>query len=265
MERSSKSSPNPLGKLAGSASFLAIALIFTGWIYRWHYYTYFQVEPTTLGLSAESASFAAISLLFGSPWAIVRFLGGLVLALVGILISFRALRVCSRRMEPWFERLDRRLGLGDNQREQLRLLAFLMDELVIVLWLLLMLYGLAASQGLTDARRDAMDETSTLPLITMAMPGKEAVIGRDPDKLMDNPSGLRLFGSLDVYVALLGAELNPEADGHRWRLLSEARGQLLVIPSLSAAEAGGKAPQVLVFPDSGKGDRLMILSPADGP
>jgi hypothetical protein len=99
----------------------------------------------------------------------------------------------------------------------------------------------------------------------MAMPGKEAVIGRDPDKLMDNPSGLRLFGSLDVYVALLGAELNPEADGHRWRLLSEARGQLLVIPSLSAAEAGGKAPQVLVFPDNGKGDRLMILSPAKGP
>jgi hypothetical protein len=140
----SKESASPLGKLAGSVGLLAIALLFTGWIYRWHYYTYFQIEPTSLGLSVESTSFAAFSLLFGSPWAIARFLGGLSLALVGVLISFRALRACLRRLGPGLGRMDRLLGLGGNQRQQLRLLGSLVDELVIVLWLLLVLYVLGA-------------------------------------------------------------------------------------------------------------------------
>ena len=143
-------------------------------------------------------------------------------------------------------------------------LGSLVEELVIVFWLLLLLYGLAGSQGLADARRDAVDETSTLPLITIAMPGKEAVIGRDPDQLLINPTGVRLFGSRDRYDTLLGAELNPASGGHRWRLLSDAGGQLLVFPSLPAAEVGGKAPPVLIFPDGGKGDRLIILSPVHG-
>jgi len=86
-----------------------------------------------------------------------------------------------------------------------------------VLWLLLVLYGLAAGQGLADARRDAVDDTSTLPVIAIAMAGKDAVIGRDPDQLLINPNGVRLFGSRERYDALLGAELNPVGGGRRWR------------------------------------------------
>jgi hypothetical protein len=264
MAEFSNESASPLGKLAGSVGLLAIALLFTGWIYRWHYFTYFQVEPTSLGLSVESTSFSAFSLLFGSPWAIARFLGGLGLALVGVVVTFRAMRVCRRQMGPGLGRLEQKLGLGGNQRQQLGLLASLVDELVIVLWLLLVLYGLAASQGLADARRDAVDDTSTLPVIAIAMAGKEAVIGRDPDQLLVNPSGVRLFGSRERYVALLGAELNPAEGGRRWRLLSDAGAQLLVFPSMPESEAEGKAPPVLIFPDRGKGDRLIILSPAQG-
>ena len=264
MAESSQESASPLGKLAGSVGLLAIALLFTGWIYRWHYFTYFQVEPTSMGLSVESTSFAAFSLLFGSPWAIARFLGGLGLALVGVVVTFRAMRVCRRQMGSGLERLEQRLGLGGNQRQQLRLLGSLVDELVIVLWLLLVLYWLAAGQGLADARRDAMDDTSTLPVIAIAMAGKEVVIGRDPDQLLVNPGGVRLFGSRERYDALLGTELNPVGGGRRWRLLSDAGGQLLVFPSMPALAVGGKAPPVLIFPDGGKGDRLIILSPAQG-
>ena len=254
----------PLARLVGSTGLLAAALLFTGWIYRWHYYPFFQVEPTSLGLAVESTSFAAFSLLFGSPVAMGRFLAALALALVGIGLSFRALRVARRRLGPGLARPVRRLGLGSSQLQQLRLLAFLVEEMVIVLWLLLVLYGLAARQGQADARRDSIDETSTLPLITLAMPGKDAVIGRDPDQLLVNPSGVRLLGNRDRYDALLGTELNPASRGLRWRLLSDAGGQLRVIPSLPAAAAAGKVPPVLVFADGGKGDRLMILSPAQG-
>jgi hypothetical protein len=117
-------------------------------------------------------------------------------------------------------------------------------------------------KGLADARRDATDETSTLPLITVAMAGKEAVIGRDPNQLLADPSGVRLFGSRERYDALRRADLNPTSGEWHWRLLSDAGGRLLVIPSLPASQIDGKAPVLLIFADGGKGDRIVILSPA---
>lgn len=264
MPESRSESIRPLSKIAGSVGLLAIALLFTGWIYRWHYFTYFQVDPSSLGLAVESMSMAAFSLLFRSTWSIVRFILGLVLAFAGIVVSFRAIRFCGGLLAPGIGQMVQRMGLGGEQRQQLRHLASLTDELVIVLWLLFLLYGLASSQGLADARRDAMDETSTLPVITIAMPGKQSVIGRDPDQLLVNPSGVRLFGSRERYDALLGEELNADRGNRRWRLLSDAGGRLLVIPSLPAAQMGGKAPPVLIFPDGGKGDSMVILSPAQG-
>ncbi|MFN9546690.1 MAG: hypothetical protein ACK6AD_06430 [Cyanobacteriota bacterium] len=262
MANSFEDSASPLAMLAGSVGLLAIALFFTGWMYRWHYYTFFQVEPTSLGLSVESTIIAAYAVLMGSPWAIVRLLLGLVLIGMGIALSFRASRSCRRRLLPRLRWLAGTLGLSEHQQKQLLALASLVDELVIMLWLLFLLQGLAGMQGLSDARRDAVNETSTLPVITMAMTGREAVIGRDLDQLLANPQGVRLLGSRERYEALLGSELNGQEGRATWRLLSDAGGQLLVIPSLPAAEAGGKAPPVLLFPEGGKGDRLLLLSPA---
>ena len=262
MTESQNESASPLGKLAGSIGLVAIAFVFTGWIFRWYYFTYFQVDPTSLGFPVETISIAAFSLLFRSPWSILRFIIGLGLAFAGIVVTFRAIRFSSRWLLPLLGYMLQRMGLGREQRQQLRLLSSLANELVIVLWLLLVLYGLAASQGLSDARRDSIDETSTLPLITIAMPGAQSVIGRDPDQMLVNPSGVRLFGNRERYDALLGDELNSDSGRRRWRLLSDTGGRLLVIPSLPSAQIGGKAPPVLIFPDGGKGDRLVILSPA---
>jgi hypothetical protein len=264
MPESQNGSVIPLGKLAGSIGLLAIALLFTGWIYRWHYFTSFQIEPASLGLPVESTSIAGFSLLFRSPLTILRFIIGLVLAFTGIVVTFRAIRFSGRRLAPLLGKMVQRMGLGVEQRQQLRRLASLGNELVIVLWLLLMLYGLAAYQGVSDARRDAMDETSTLPLITIAMPGEQSVIGGDPDQMLANPSGVRLFGSRERYINLLNDELRSDSVKHRWRLLSDTGDRLLVIPSLPASQMDGKAPPVLIFPDGGKGDRLVILSPAQG-
>ncbi len=262
MDESHNDSATPLGQLAGSIGLVAISLLFTGWIFRWHYFTYFQVDPASLGFPVETISIAAFSLLFRSPWSILRFIIGLGLAFAGIVVTFRAIRFSSGWLLPLSGNMLQRIGLGREQRQQLRLLSSLANELVIVLWLLLVLYGLAASQGLSDARRDAIDETSTLPLITIAMPGAQSVIGRDPDQMLVNPSDVRLFGSHERYDALLGDELNSDSGRRRWRLLSDTGGRLLVIPSLPSAQIGGKAPPVLIFPDGGKGDRLVILSPA---
>jgi hypothetical protein len=259
---------NPLGTLAGSVGLLAIALVFTGWIYRWHYFTYFQIEPTHLGFSVESTSISAFSLLFRSPLALVRTLFALGLALVGILLTFQVIHACRALLKLRLRWLGRRLGPGHSlplsrgQRQQLRHLGALFDELVIGLWLLLVLYELARGQGVADAQRDAVNETSSLPLVTLAMKGQEAVIGRDLDQPFANPAGVRLLGSRERYEVLLGAELNPEEQGTTWRLLAETGEQLLVIPTLPKGTTRSKSPPVLLF---NKGDRLIILSPFQTP
>jgi hypothetical protein len=262
MSESQNRSETPFGKLAGSVSLLAVALLFTGWIYRWSYFTYFQVEPDSLGYPLESISITAFSLLFRSPWSILKFGIGLVLAFLGIVVTFRVIGICNVRLAPHFRTIVQRIGLSGEQRLLLLLMFSLANELVTILWLLLILYGLAASQGLEDAHRDALDETSTLPVITIAMPGKQAVIGRDPNQILVNPSNVRLFGGRERYDALIGDELNSDSGKRRWRLLSDSGGKLLVIPTLPSNQIGGKSPAVLIFPDGGKGDRLVILSPA---
>ena len=72
MANSVETSRSSLALRAESVGLLAVALFFTGWMYRWHYYTFFQVEPTSLGLSVESTFIAAYAVLFAGPWAAPR-------------------------------------------------------------------------------------------------------------------------------------------------------------------------------------------------
>ena len=62
----------------------------------------------------------------------------------------------------------------------------------MVIWLLLILFWLARIQGTTDARRDAVNETSTLPVITLVLPEKQIALGQNLDR--DNPFNPSLKG-----------------------------------------------------------------------
>jgi hypothetical protein len=73
----------------------------------------------------------------------------------------------------------------------------LRKDLTVVIWLLLILFWLARIQGTTDARRDAVNETSTLPVITLVLPEKQIALGQNLDR--DNPfnpslKGYRIIG-----------------------------------------------------------------------
>jgi hypothetical protein len=265
---------SPLGTLAGSVGLLAIALVFSGWIYRWRYYTFFQVDPTHLGFSVESTSLAAFSLLFRGPLAVARTLGALVFALAGILLTFQGIRVCRAGLAPPLRRLRRErrrwgpgpsITLSRGQRRELRRIGALLQELVIGLWLVLVLHQLASWQGVADARRDATTETSTLPLVTLAMKEPNAVIGRNLDQPFANPAGVRVFGSRERYEALLGSELNPADQRTTWRLLADTGHQLLVIPTLPKAQTMSKAPPVVLFNTNDQSPPVVILSPNPTP
>ncbi|MEG4857246.1 hypothetical protein QUB75_06105 [Microcoleus sp. K1-B6] len=55
MSQNPPSNPEPsiLGTFASILGLLSAALFFTGWIYRWAYFGFFQLEVTTLDLGAS--------------------------------------------------------------------------------------------------------------------------------------------------------------------------------------------------------------------
>jgi hypothetical protein len=124
---------SPLGKLVSVIGLLAIALYFTGWIYRWFYFGFFQVELTTLNLSLESFYIASFSLLFRSPWAILKTIAAIGAAILGMVMTFKAVAVLRRILHQPLQKLIQKLGLSANQNYQLQFLASLLDEVIIVL------------------------------------------------------------------------------------------------------------------------------------
>ncbi|MCL1464021.1 hypothetical protein [Argonema galeatum] len=58
--------PNILGKVASVVGLLGAALFFTGWIYRWSYFYFFQLEITTLDLPPQSFLLVPLQVFFGS-------------------------------------------------------------------------------------------------------------------------------------------------------------------------------------------------------
>ncbi len=78
---------NPLGKLLGVLALLAAGLYFTGWTYRWTYFSFFQLEVTTLNLPGESFYLAAFQTFFGEPLAFLRTILVLGVTVFAILVT----------------------------------------------------------------------------------------------------------------------------------------------------------------------------------
>ncbi|WP_293120164.1 hypothetical protein [Okeania sp. SIO1I7] len=57
------------GRIASLLTVLGVGLYFTGWIYRWAYFAYFQLEVTTLDLPFESFLIVPIQVFFGNIYS----------------------------------------------------------------------------------------------------------------------------------------------------------------------------------------------------
>jgi hypothetical protein len=155
---------SPLGKLVSVIGLLAIALYFTGWIYRWFYFGFFQVELTTLNLPLESFYIASFSLLFRSPWAILKTIAAIGAAILGMVMTFKAIALLGKVLRQPLRKFIQKLGLSANQNYQLQFLGSLLDEVIIVLWLFLMLYFLA--RGLSGVYYPMPTGTCTFSLVS---------------------------------------------------------------------------------------------------
>jgi hypothetical protein len=172
-----------LGGIVSILSLLGICLFFAGWIYRWAYYDYFEIELTQLDLPTQSFLLVPLQIFFGSPTNILytALIFGLFPLLVYLtlwlvrLIEYAINQALTSSGNFW-KRISK-----PNQTipESFKFFQTLVDELVIVTWVLLIIFWLARNQGTTDARRDAINETSTLPVVTFIATQKSLILGTD--------------------------------------------------------------------------------------
>ncbi|MEM8675599.1 MAG: hypothetical protein AAGF83_17255 [Cyanobacteria bacterium P01_G01_bin.67] len=252
---------NPLAKLLSLLALLAAALYFTGWIYRWAYFGFFQVEVTSLNLPLESFYFAAFRSLLGHPLIILRTIITIGITLLVIIITLQIIQ----KLQGWLVRYRSNISLNltPAQQDLLKFCYSLIDELVIVLWTLAALFFLAQWQADRDAFRDAVKETSRLPVVTAIIREENAALGRNLDNPLVNPSGFRIIGDRSLYETLLGKELTDISNQEQprvWRLLSDREGYFYIFPALSKSDRKQSVPVVIVY-ESGNGDQLTILSP----
>lgn len=174
--------PNILGQFASVIGLLGASLYFTGWIYRWEYYSFFQLEVTTLDLPVESFLLVPIQVLFGDIRAICK--TGLAVIGTALLIHLtlwllqilgnrvaKLLNFWQQKIITYHERQRRSSWIAQTVKSlaefsslkisSIKFLRSLLDETVIVAWVLIALFLLARNQGFADARRDAIDRTST--------------------------------------------------------------------------------------------------------
>ncbi|NES19263.1 MAG: hypothetical protein F6K41_10120 [Symploca sp. SIO3E6] len=266
--------PQILGTLVSLLGVLAAFLYFTGWIYRWAYFSFFQVEVTTLDLPLESFFIVPFQVFLGNFGAISHTI--LAVVVTGFLVQLTLWLLTPPRWkiignsQNWpsvgYTQKIHRSWIVKNLRSLANLAPQpLRDEVVIVFWVLIVLFWLARWQGIADARRDAVNNTSSLPVVTLVTPKDQLALGRKPNDLLTNLplEDFRIIGDPGLLENLRRREITDTTTNppRVWRLLIERDGWIYLFQTLPPNPASNERPYVLVIRESNGGDQLLILSP----
>jgi hypothetical protein len=278
---------NILGNFASVVGLLGVALFFTGWIYRWSYFYCFQLNVITLDLPVESFFLVPLQVFLGDGPTILRSAIALLLTALAIYLSLWLVNSINKTVAAKINRIARRgrfyarrrrLGLlhrflkswqrfNINRVNSIKLLRSLVDEIIIVGWVLLVLFWSAYHQGIADARRDA-GENSSLPAVALIAKQDSMALGRkldDPTLRLD-PKGFKAIGDAGLFANLSKrdyTDINNPKEPRVWRLLLERGNWIYLFPALTKEQQKNpKArPPVIAIQQSQSGDQLLIVSP----
>jgi uncharacterized membrane protein len=268
-----------LAEFIGQASVFGIFLYFTGWIYRWAYFGYYQIDINTLSLSQQSFLIVPLQVFLGSLAAAGRAL----LLLVSLMFVISAISVVvqsaretfgthayeleTTKYNLWKTKPNETPVLFQRFVVNTLLLPFVVD-IVIVLIVLASLFGLASLQGNDDAKRDAFNETSTLPIITYISHSEEFPLGRNLAQPLLNPAlkSFRVIGDFNLFRQLQGRDLTDKTIPNQpvWRMLLGDNNWIYLIPSIPGGIPQNPSirPPVVAMRTANNISDLMLLSPS---
>jgi hypothetical protein len=267
------STPPLLGAFISLLGILGIFLYFTGWIYRWAYFGFFELEITALNFPLESFLIVPIQVLLGDILIFSR-------AVVAVAITVGLIQITLWLLSPiavtnsnashsQLDRLAKKLHkcwLFKELRSFARLVSFpLLREMAIVAWILFVLFWVAYWQGTADARRDAVNQTSTRPLVTLVSSSDKIALGRNLEDLLTDPSrkGYRIIGDVEQFQQIFGRETNDTSNPNQpivWRLLVENNNWVYLFPTLPLQATANQRPPVLAINTGDGRVQLLILS-----
>jgi len=278
---------NILGHFASVVGLLGVALFFTGWIYRWSYFYCFQLNVITLDLPVESFFLVPLQVFLGDGPTILRSAIALLLTALAIYLSVWLVNSINKtvaakingtitrwlsypygRRFRWLYRiLNSWQQFNVNRYKSIKLLRSLVDEIIIVGWVLLVLFWSAYHQGIADARRDA-GENSSLPAVALIGKQDNIALGRkldDPTDRLD-PKGFKAIGDAGLFADLSKrdyTDINNPKKPRVWRLLLERGNWIYLFPALTKEQQKdpNARPPVMAIQQSQSGDQLLIVSP----
>ncbi|MDZ8263129.1 hypothetical protein [Nostoc sp. ChiQUE01b] len=281
---------NILGKFTSVLGLLGAALFFAGWIYRWSYFYFFQLEVNTLDLPAQSFLIVPLQIFLGDGWTICKSAIAFFVAAIAIQATLWLIKIISdtvvsasqlllsriisatQHKRSWTaKRLKSLAEFSSGQLRSVDFLRSLVNEIVIVSWVLIVIFWLARWQGIADAQRDA-GQNSTLPVVALITPEEKFAVGRKLDDIFADPSlkGYRIIGvgvarrrHRGLFDDLRGREDNDISNPKQprvWRLLLERGGWIYLFRALPSNAKPGEIPSVLAIQESEKG-HIIIRSP----
>jgi hypothetical protein len=263
---------NILGNFAGLIGVLGIFIYFIGWVYRWAYFGFFALELNTLNLPHESFLIVPIQIIFGNFWIFIRATIAITLTIAFIKLTFWIISP-HPNIQNQPNRTQRLLEKIYNfpLLKILRSLAQLIpqslrQEIIVVIWILASLFWLGRFQGLADAYRDAVNHTSTRPIVSIVSAKDKLPLGRNLDDILIDPSlkDSHIIGDMEQFKNIIGQETNDLTDPQKpiiWRLLIESNDWVYVFPSMPSDAQFNKRPPVLAINRGDGGVQLLIISP----
>jgi hypothetical protein len=259
---------NILANFAGLIGVLGIFIYFIGWIYRWAYFGFFALELNTLNLPYESFLIVPIQAVFGNFWIFIRAVIAMTLTISFIQLTLWAIspianiQNTSTKIQIFVQKIHN-FPLLKLLRSLSKLIpSSLRQEIVIVIWILAALFWLGRFQGLADAYRDAVNNTSTRPIITLVSAKDKLPLGRNADDKFTNPSlkGSRIIGDVKQFENTFKGINEDINQSIVWRLLIENDNWVYLFPSMSSGAKFNQRPPVLAINKSDGGVQLLIIS-----
>jgi hypothetical protein len=145
----------------------------------------------------------------------------------------------------------------------------LLDEILLFLLVIALLFWSARWQGISDARRYAYESTTTLPAIALLSEAEETILGIPLNHSEDPPLNYRLFGDRELVNYVYRREDNDTSIPEKsrvWRLLLEQEGWIYIfttIPDPPQNTSRSDRPKVvLAIQETVSDQRMILLSPS---